>query len=191
MRTRHLAAVALLTSAALAARDAGAQGPAVNSAPNTIELGIDAGATIGLGSDSYFTIAAPAQRARVGFFLNNETRWSLEPAFGLIYADSEGADGSLLYDLDLGALYHFRSPQEVYSATRATVSYVRPFLNFQGQTGGGSDSRVTVGAGLGIKVPWRGNIAWRLEGNLGYDLDNDAARFGALVGLSFFTRRGG
>lgn len=188
---RTLLAVACGTAALLAARDVAAQGATVTNPPNTIELGLDAGATVGLGSDSYLTIAAPASRARVGFFLNNDSRWSIEPAFGLLYADSEGSDGTLAYDLDLGALYHFRTPSDVYSRTRATVSYVRPFVNFNGQTGDGGDSRVTLGGGLGIKVPWRGNIAWRLEGNLGYDLDNDAARFGALVGLSLFTRSGG
>jgi hypothetical protein len=46
-----------------------------------------------------------------------------------------------------------------------------------------------VGAGVGIKVPYRSNIAFRAEANLGYGFDSEAARFGVNLGLSFFTRR--
>lgn len=185
----HLAAAALCAGATLAATDAAAQGATVTNPPNTVELGIDATALVGLGSDSYVRLGVPASRVRAGFFLNNNSRWSIEPAVGLLYDDAEGSSGNLVYDLEAGALYHFRTPSDVYSATRATVSYVRPFVNVSGNTAGEGDSRVTLGGGLGVKIPWRERVAVRLEGNLGYDLDNEAARFGAQLGLSFFTRR--
>ena len=39
-----------------------------------------------------------------------------------------------------------------------------------------------------VVFPWRRNLAYRLEGILGYGFDNEALRIGALVGLSFFPR---
>jgi hypothetical protein len=47
---------------------------------------------------------------------------------------------------------------------------------------------VSAGAGLGIKVPWRTDLAWRLEANLGYGFDNKTGRLGLLAGLSYFPR---
>ena len=99
------------------------------------------------------------------------------------------------YDLELGLLYHFR-PISISTAdagrvtTRVTSPYVRPFVGLTGYTAGDddNDNEVSAGAGLGIKIPWRTDLAWRLEANLGYGFDNDAARIGALVGLSYFPR---
>jgi hypothetical protein len=52
------------------------------------------------------------------------------------------------------------------------------------------DSELSIGGGLGLKVPWRPQLAWRLEGNVGYGFDNEVFRLGAFAGLSFFTHRG-
>ncbi len=182
-----LAAVALVAPAARA-QNAGA----IAQVPNTIELGADAGLTLGLGEVSTVAIALPAQRARVGFFLNNDSRLSVEPAFALNYFDAEGRSGALSYNLETGILYHFRPARLITDvANRAAVSYARPFVGFTGVTGaGGSDSEFFAGAGLGVKLPVRTNIALRAEANIGYGFDNRAARLGALLGLSFFTRRG-
>jgi hypothetical protein len=77
------------------------------------------------------------------------------------------------------------------------VVYVRPFIGVAGITGGGSDdvdddsgsdAEFSVGTGLGVKIPWRQDLAWRLEANVGYGFDNEAFRLGLLAGLSFFTR---
>lgn len=180
-----------------AAAPVGAQSPAAVAQPTrTQEFGLDAGATIGLGDQSSVAIGLPASRARIGFFLSADTRWSLEPAVGLNYQKVEGSDGSLNYDLEFGALYHFSPPSNLTGGlggtggpiVRRSVAYARPFVGLTGTTAGDGDSEVSLGAGLGIKVPWRESLAWRVEANLGYGFDNEAARLGALVGMSFFTR---
>lgn len=181
----HLAAVAL--PALLCAPVLGAQGTSPTHAPNTQEFGIDAGATFGLGKQSSVQITLPAARARVGFFLNNNSRWSIEPAAFLSYAKVKGVDGKFVYDVQLGALYHFRTPSDVFSAIHAPVAYVRPFIGESGASGGGSNNEFSAGAGLGVKIPWRPDIAFRFEGNLGYGFTNKAARLGAFAGMSFFT----
>ena len=175
-----LAAAASLTLVSVA----GAQG-------RPLELGVDAGAVFGLGDESSVNITLPATRARVGFFLE-DPRWSVEPALGLSYAKVEGQDGVFTYDVELGVLYHLRplvlaSGDEVIASVNA--AYVRPFVGFTGFSGGDTDdNEFILGTGFGIKIPWRQQIAWRLEANAGYGFDNEAFRLGALIGVSFFTR---
>lgn len=184
------AALAAAVTLAGATRVAATQTPTVTNPPRTQELGIDAGAVIGLGDQSSVSIDVPAARARMGFFMTNAARWSLEPAVGLNYIKVEGADAALFYNLEAGALFHFRPGGDLAGATRATAAYLRPFLGVVGVTGDDGDSEVSAGAGLGIKIPWRAGLAWRLEGNLGYGFDNEAFRLGAFAGISVFTRRG-
>jgi hypothetical protein len=157
------------------------------------ELGIDAAAVFGLGSQSSIDVNLPGSRFRIGFF-SEGSHVSIEPAFGFGYNKVEGVDGVFRYDLELGLLYHF-APITMSTATtrrittRVTTPYLRPFVGVTGFSGGGdSDSEVTAGAGLGIKIPWRTDLAWRLEANLGYGFDNKAGRIGALAGLSYFPR---
>ncbi len=163
-------------------------------AQRAIELGIDAGAYFGLGDQSSVDIRLPGSRFRIGFFQPG-SRISIEPAAGLGFNKTEGQDGIITYDLEIGALYHFRpilvtttAPGDV--TTRVTSPYIRPFVGVTGFSGGNnaSDSEVSIGAGLGTKIPWRQDISFRVEANLGYGLDNEALRLGALVGLSFFPR---
>jgi hypothetical protein len=179
---------ALLLAAPLAV----AQGPTVTNPPYTQEFGIDAGAIVGLGDRSSVRLTLPAARFRAGFFLNNDSRWSVEPAAGFAYNKVEDVPYTLDYNLELGALYHFRPPQDVVAATSASVAYVRPFVGLVGvATGGedsGSDNEFSAGVGYGVKIPWRAGLAWRLEVNAGYGFDNDAFRLGAFAGLSFFAR---
>ena len=194
--TRGAAGAATLAFATPAAAQGAAQ---VAQPPNTRELGLDAGLTLGLGEDSSIEILVPG-RVRIGYFLNNDSRWSVEPAVGLQYRDTEGADGALIYNLEAGALYHFRPPADVVreaveaggvveeAARRGSVVYARPFINLQGVTGDVSDNEVSAGAGLGIKVPYRSGLAFRFETNLGYGFDNQALRLGALAGISYFPR---
>lgn len=195
--TSSLRIAAALVGVALAAPAARAQSStAVAQAPNSLELGLDAGATFGLGTRSSVNVFLPTQRARVGFFLNNDTRVSIEPAASFNYGKTKDAPGVSTYNLELGALYHFRPNRlvsEVTPASRASVSYVRPFVGFTGQSVGGSAKNSNdgyVGAGLGLKTPFRTNIALRFEANLGYGFNNKAARIGLGAGVSFFTRRG-
>ena len=158
------------------------------SPPNELEFGIDAGATFGLGDQSSVQLTLPASRFRVGFFLPN-SRWSIEPATFLSWTKVEDADGVFVYDLEVGALYHLAPPSDLHATPPVSVVYVRPFLGVQGASSGGNDdSEFFMGAGLGVELPWRQSLAWRLEANTGYGFDNKAFRLGLLAGLSFFTR---
>jgi hypothetical protein len=181
-----LAIGALLLAAAPAA--------AQNGIGRAAELGIDAGATFGLGSESSVDINLPGSRFRIGFFTPG-SRISIEPALGLGYNKTEGTEGIFQYDLQLGALYHFRpitvstTSDAGRTVARVTAPYVRPFIGLTGYSAGGdNENEVSAGAGLGIKIPWRTDLAWRLEANLGYGFDNKAARLGLLAGLSYFPR---
>ncbi|MFL5577520.1 MAG: hypothetical protein ACJ79S_16310 [Gemmatimonadaceae bacterium] len=168
--------------------------PAPALAQRTLELGLDAGAVFGLGDVSSIDINLPGSRFRVGYFPNPGSTWSLEPAAALSWNKVEDEDGIFTYDLELGALYHFRpfviaTTERNEVIARLSSTYVRPFVGFTGFTGGGADdNEFSAGAGIGLKVPWRRDLAWRLEANLGYGFDNDAARIGLLAGLSFFSR---
>lgn len=163
------------------------------AAQQRVELGIDAAAVFGLGDQSSVNINLPGSRFRMGFFQPG-SRISIEPAVGLAYNKVEGADGIFRYDLELGALYHFQpiliaTADEGVVTTRTTSPYVRPFVGFTGFTGGETDdNEFSAGLGLGTKVAWRRDLAVRLEANLGYGFDNDAARIGVLAGLSYFPR---
>jgi hypothetical protein len=155
--------------------------------PNTQEFGIDAGMTVGFGTRSSVRITVPAERARLGFFLNPDTHWSIEPAAGLSYTAVKDTRGSLDYSLELGALYHFKPPTAALPGPN-TVLYARPFIGLTGQAGGGgSNADFRMGAGLGIKKPFRDILAFRLEANAGYGFHNEAVLLGAFAGVSVFT----
>ena len=199
MSSRSFGAIltlATLLTVPCASATAQGQGPAQT---NTIEFGIDAGATFGLGDISSVQVTLPAARFRVGFLLPGNSRWSIEPAAFISMTKIESIDLITTYDLELGALYHFQPALRVLGSPppRQSVVYVRPFIAVDGITGGGSsdtnndsssDSEFSVGTGLGIKIPWRNDLAWRLETNVGYGFDNQAFRLGLLAGLSFFSR---
>ena len=183
-----LAGVVLTSSVAHAQNSA-----AIAQRPNVIEIGADAGLTFGLGDKSYVNFDFPAQSARLGFFLNNDSRVSIEPALGVSTFKAKDTPASTDYIAQVGALYHFQPARLVTDVTnRQTVSYVRPFVGLSGSITGGDaedDHSVFAGAGIGVKVPYRTNIAFRAEANVGYDFDNEAARIGLNLGLSFFTSR--
>jgi hypothetical protein len=158
-----------------------------------VELGVDAGVTFGLGDQSSVRFQFPATRARAGFFLDGG-QWSIEPAMGLGVDKIEGSDALFTYDLELGVLYHFNpfvvassDPDQVI--THNSTWYVRPFLGLVGfASEGNDDNEFSLGTGLGVKIPARSDLAWRLEGNVGYGFDNEALRIGFLAGVSFFWR---
>lgn len=156
------------------------------------ELGLDAGAIFALGDRSSMSIDIPASRFRAGYFLEGG-QWSIEPAFGFSVNKIEDNDAAFNYDLELGALYHFSPFIQVAEGNSNVMTiqnsgYIRPFIGLDGNSGpGDDDTEVSIGAGLGLKVPWRADLAWRFEGNLGYGFDNEAFRIGLLAGVSFFT----
>ncbi len=173
----------------LATAGSSATAQAGPSTTNLMEFGIDAGATFGLGDQSSVQLTLPASRFRVGFMLPGSSRWSIEPATFLSWTKVEGADGAFVYDVEVGALYHFAAPTNVIATPPLSVLYVRPFIGVTGvSSGGNDDSEFFAGTGLGIKLPWRPNLAWRLEANVGYGFDNEAFRLGLLAGMSFFTK---
>lgn len=190
MRTSIIARVAPVAAVLAAALPAAAraQNAAIVNNPATIEFGADAGADFGLGKDSYTRVFLPGERFRVGFFVPGDPRLEIEPAAGLNFSKTGGVPGRTIYNVELGALYHFRAPTYATNTTGATVAYVRPFVNITGSSGSGdNETATTLGAGLGLKLPFRTNIALRGEANLGYNFRNKAAQLGLLAGFSFFA----
>ena len=176
MIKRIASAVATLAFAATAA---GAQ------SPTPIELGVDAGVTIGLGDNSVTVIDIPAQALRAGFPIG--TRTSLEPKLGMTIISGDG-DTFTTYQAELGLLYHLGSSRYPGAYHRAGL-YVRPFLGIVGFSGDGSDSNGYLGAGVGYKVPLLSRLSARYEANFSHQFgDGDGNAIGLLAGLSFFTR---
>jgi hypothetical protein len=154
-------------------------------APRGLELGIDAGITIGLGDNSVTTIDIPAQAFRVGFPIS--PRVSLEPKLGLTIISGNG-DTFTAYRGELGVLYHFGSDKYPGAYQRAGL-YVRPFGGIVGFSDGASQTSGLLGAGLGIKVPLVAKLSSRFEANFAHLFgDADGNEIGLLAGLSFFTR---
>ncbi len=169
---------------AFAALPAQAQRQAAD-APRPVEIGVDAGITIGIGDNSGTEIDIPAQALRVGFPIS--ARSSLEPRVGLSMVTGHG-DTFTLYHLEMGWLYHFGSSKYPGAYQRAGM-YVRPFVGLVGASGGGSSTSGIVGAGLGYKIPIIARLSSRFEANFAQAFgDSDGSQIGLLGGISFFTR---
>lgn len=166
---------------ALTAAAAGAQ----TAAPRSLELGIDAGITIGLGDNSVTTIDIPAQAFRVGFPISPRT--SIEPKLRLNLVSGNG-DTFTSYRGEVGLLYHFGSSRYPGAYQRAGM-YVRPFAGVVGYSDGSSQTNGLLGAGLGIKMPLVAKLSSRFEANFAHKFgDASSNEIGLLAGLSFFTR---
>lgn len=176
MIKRLASAVATLAFAATAAS-------AQTSQP--IELGIDAGVTIGLGDNSVTVIHIPAQALRAGFPIGLRT--SLEPKLRMTIRTGNG-NTVTVYQAEVGLLYHLGSSRYPGAYQRAGL-YVRPFLGIAGASGNGSDSNGYAGAGVGYKMPLLSRLSARYEANFAHQFgDGDGNAIGLLAGLSFFTR---
>ena len=161
------------------------QASAQSTAPRPLELGIDAGVTIGLDDDSFTTIDIPVQAFRIGFPLS--PRVSLEPKLRLNVLTGEG-DTFTTYRADLGLLYHLGSARYPGAYHRAGL-YLRPFAGIVGFSNGDSDSAGLLGAGVGYKMPLVSRLSSRFEVNFAHAFgDGDSNELGLLAGLSFFTR---
>jgi len=144
----------IFAAAAAAIVSAGAH--AQGSAPRPLELGIDAGVTIGLGDDAFTTISIPAQAFRVGFPISPRT--SLEPKLAVNIITGNG-DTFTTYRAELGLLYHLGSDRYPGAYQRAGL-YVRPFLGIVGFADGDSDSAGILGGGFrGVRINVDGNHA--------------------------------
>ena len=173
-RILSLAALSLLAVSA----SASAQRSSSMSSPSP-EIGMDAGVLFGLSDGAGTTVDIPVQRIRMGFFVSPVL--SIEPTFGLSSQSGGGLGTSTVYDLGVGALYHF-SPSR-----SANQFYIRPFIDIIGFSGGGnSDSQALFGVGGGLKIPLRDRISTRFEANFQHTDGADA--IGLLAGLSFYTR---
>lgn len=165
----------------------------LQSQDRPVELGLDAGVTIGFGDNSTTVINIPVQAFRIGFFFGDHV--SVEPKFGLSTVTGNG-DTFTSYDTELGVLYHFyrertRMGRVIYPAPGPRSSfYVRPFVGLVGFNGpGDDDSDAVLGAGVGMKVPLINRLAARFEANFAHRFaDPDFNQLGLLAGLSFFTR---
>jgi hypothetical protein len=186
-----LSVLALSTSAK--AQQRGASTSNSGSMGTTLELGLDGGPSFGMGGQNSETLFdMPIQQLRAGFFV--APQWSIEPAVRFTRS-SNGGLSETRYAIGAGALYHF-------SAVRTQNQiYLRPYVNLIGArstyqlnpttTATTSTSFTELGGGLGVKMPWKDRLAWRLEANMShytkpyFGADN---RLGLLVGMSYFTR---
>ena len=161
------------------------QASAQSTAPRPIELGVDAGVSIGLDDDAFTTIDIPVQAFRIGFPLS--PRVSLEPKLRINVLTGEG-DTFTTYRGELGLLYHLGSDRYPGAYHRAGL-YLRPFAGIVGFSNGESDSAGLLGAGVGYKIPLVSRLSSRFEANFAhYFGDGDSNELGLLAGLSFFTR---
>jgi hypothetical protein len=169
-----------LSSTAIAQRG----GAVVEPSP---ELGVDAALTFDLsGNPKTTTLALPVQGIRAGFFLS--PTMSLEPSFHLNTV-SGGGTSATEYGVGVAMLWHL-SPSRT-----ANQWYLRPFIDFSGFSFSGSPSQsaVTFGGGVGIKMPiGTGNrFATRFEGAFGHTGSHNGTpasdALALLAGLSVYT----
>jgi hypothetical protein len=161
-----------------------------------IELGFDAGISIGLSDNSETIIRFPIQAVRLGFFLDQSK--SIEPKFAVTTVT--GSDGYTAYRADLGFLYHFYGKRrfDIFpDRTPRSAVFVRPFAGIQGVSSNNApDTRADIlGIGLGVKFALVDRVASRFEVNFSeFFTDNDVgandeySALGLLAGLSFFFR---
>lgn len=193
-RILSVAAIAVLTVASTAHAQRGAASTSSSSNGSMpIELGFDGGLSFGTGgTDNSTEFAFPIRSIRAGFMVSPS--WSIEPSLGLSRVSTTN-DTFTDYQVGVGALYHF-SPSRAQSQL-----YVRPFVNLVGfndktqvsptTTVSTSDSMTELGAGLGVKIPWRDRLSWRLEGALSHlskKVSTGDTRVGLLFGMSYYTR---
>lgn len=119
----------------------------------------------------------PAGYLRVGVFVTPEV--SLEPRMGFSHASSGGESVSNT-DLMVSGYYHFPGVPGSRSAfvrlgTGASIVSASSF----------SDTQMLLDAGVGLKLPTRDNLLFRLEGFLGRSFESDAAPAATRLGASF------
>lgn len=187
-RILSVAALALLSlSTAAHAQRGGTTGGQM-----PLEFGVDGSLSFGTGgTNNSVEFGLPVPSVRVGFHMS--PAWSVEPSISL-YRTSVTNSSETAYQIGLAGLYHF-SPSRT-----ANQFYARPFLNYVGATDkvtsgtttvSTSSSMTEIGAGFGVKMPWRERLMWRVEGNISHlseKVPSGDTRVGATFGLSYFTR---
>jgi len=170
----------LAVAVALIAPAAGAQRTSRNG---SLELGIDAGLTFGVGNSSGTLFSLPTQVFRLGYFLSDKLEF--EPRFS-INSISGGGNTVSTYNLEAGLLL-------IPDGDRVGKGlYLRPFVGVAGisVSGGNSSNSGDVGVGVGLKLPFADRrLATRLEANYDHGFSGGGSNtIGLLAGLSFFTR---
>jgi hypothetical protein len=181
----------LIASSSIIVSSAGAQ------YSHPIELGLDAGISVGLGDNSLTVIHFPVQALRLGFFLDKSK--SIEPKVALTTVT--GDNGYTAYRGELGFLFHFygRRRFDIFpDRTPRSAVYVRPFAGIEGISTDGPDTHEDIiGIGAGVKSLIADRLAARFEANLAefYRNNTNVAQtndeftvLGLLAGLSFFFR---
>ena len=124
------------------------------------------------------------QTFRVGFFVSDKV--SVEPRISVDYVKFEGSDATSKVTLSLGALVHFTAERQRPQA------YIRPLGSiFFVDRRGSSATQVSLGVGLGVKLPILQQLAARLEAQYAHAFEGDSPSVNSLAavfGLSFFTR---
>jgi hypothetical protein len=153
-------------------------------------LGIDLGIEFDIndvGDETVTTtgISIPLTYLRVAFYASDQV-W-IEPQMTLLFLSTEGSSSTAL-NLVGGIGIDFLT-----DATRPRP-YIRPFggLFYVDSGDGDSATQVSLGSGIGVKVPMVERLASRLEGGVSYSFENDdfASGFDIHVtfGFSFFTK---
>lgn len=181
-RTLSVVALSLIAVASTASAQRPNQGGADASNP-PVELGFDAALVFDLSGGGN-ALQFPVQHVRAGFFLSPTL--SLEPSLGLQSFDASGSDRATVYDIGLGLLWHL-TPSRA-----ANQLYLRPFVDLVGASGSGnSESALSFGGGVGVKMPVGNRFATRLEGYLSHTGEHDGFdsnnQLGILFGLSVYT----
>jgi hypothetical protein len=161
-----------------------------NAQGRPIELGIDLGIEFDIedvGDETVKTtgISIPLAYLRAAFYASDQV-W-IEPRMTLLFLDTEDASTTALNVVG-GLGVDFQT-----DPTRARA-YIRPFgsLLYVDTSDRESATQVSLGSGIGVKVPMLERLASRLEGGVSYSFENDdfASGFDIHVtfGFSFFTR---
>ena len=129
------------------------------------------------------TFSFPAGHVRVGVFVTPEV--SLEPRLGFTHTSSDGQSVSTT-QLMVSGYYHF--PR--MGAARA--AFLRGGIGASILGGSAvSDTQMLIEAGIGLKIPTRDRLLFRLEAFGGQAFESDisraATRLGASFGVSWFS----
>jgi hypothetical protein len=144
-----------------------------------VEFGIDAGGSFDVSGSNTVVVGLPVQDFRAGVFVSDVV--SIEPRVAFNFIDQDGSNLTAI-DAQLGPVFHF-SPDR-----SRPQGYVRPFGGVSYITDAGAV--VSLGGGLGVKLPVGERLAVRVEGSYAHGFDSyySADALGLTMGISFFTR---
>lgn len=129
------------------------------------------------------SLTFPAPHVRIGIFVTPQV--AVEPRVGFTYSSSGGESVSTT-QVVVSGYYHF--PR--INGGRAAFARVGAGASVLGGSAV-SDTQLLMEAGVGIKLPSRDRLLFRLEGFLGRAFESDrsraSTRLGAAVGVSWLS----